>query len=106
MPYSLSAKQAKVAKKLCTALLKEAGGASAVANSLGSKRQYIFTDMAQGYVPLKRVYDICTLLNVSPWALSYVKLAQVFGEQAPQLKSVIQESPLLTSKKKELLADL
>lgn len=103
MGYKLSKQQKKVAKELLRAIVEASGGPGALANSMDLTRQLTHYYMQVGYINLSKVYDAAKLLDVSPWCLSYLKLAPVFGEKGPTLVEVIDESPLLESEKKRLL---
>jgi hypothetical protein len=94
MSYVVPENLIEASKELCKSILAAGGGHSAVANSIGCDRQYVYQWGKQGYVPLAKVYDVATVLNVSEWAVSYHKLMEVFGEKAPELETVLENTPL------------
>ena len=102
----LTASRARAAKDLCRALIKAFGGFAAIANKIGVTRQHIYAADQVGCVGLSLVYRMAKELNVSPWALSYVKLYQVFGEDSPALETVVRDSPLLPAEKQSILRTL
>lgn len=104
MAFQVPSKLIKASRLLSVSLLLQADGASAIANSLGYNRQYVHKWMVNGYVPLVRVWDVAMLLDVSQWALSYHKLAEVFGKEAPNFAQVVQATPLLPAQKEIILA--
>lgn len=103
MAFQVPKDVVKASKNLCSALLTDAGGASAIANSLDWDRQYIHKFIRIGYVPLTSVYEVSALLRVSPWALSYFKLMEVLGEESPSLKAIIRKTVLLPPEKERIL---
>jgi hypothetical protein len=103
MAFKVPSDIIKASKALSVSILKDAGGSSAVANSLDRDRQYIHNCTSRGYVPVKSVYDISRLLGVSAWTLCYHKLMEAFGEEAPSFKEVIKEAPLLPKEKTRIL---
>ena len=103
MKYELPKALGVAAKELCRVILVNAGGASAIANSLKWDRQYIHICMTTGSVPLERAYEVSQLLKVSPWAISYLRLAKVFGDDRPKFKTIVNQSPILPAQKTEIL---
>lgn len=107
MSNKVTTRTAKVAALLLEQLIETAGGEAAIANSLGWDRQYVHMQIKRGYVPLKRVYQVATLIECSPWALSYVKLVEAFGHsQSPILETVIRETWLSKLQKESLAVAL
>jgi len=91
------------AKLLLDYIIEYHGGYAEVGAKTNSVRQRIYTYIVYGYVPLSNVYTIAKPLKVSVWALSYVKLAEVFGEQSPSFESVVNDLSFLDAKIKAKL---
>lgn len=103
MAYKVPLNIIKASKALCVSIIKSSGGPSAIANSLEYNRQYVFKWVKLGYVPLVQAYDVSQLLKVSQWVISYHKLLEVFGENAPSFSETVKDSPLLPAEKKRIL---
>ena len=95
MAFPVAPEIIKASKELCKAVISACGGPAAVANSLDMHRQYVHKWTTAGYVPLRHVYEVSKLLDVSPWVLSYKKLAEVFGLASPLFGRVVEESRLM-----------
>lgn len=93
----------KAAKLLVKSLVLAAGGYSAVANSLGISRQYVYTYTRKGYFPVETSYKFATSLGLSPWSLCYVILYRILGEEAKDFEKVVKETPLLDAEKAAIL---
>ena len=48
----------------------------------------------RGYVPLVQVYSFSLDLEISQWALSYYKLAEIFGLSSPCFSAILSDTPL------------
>lgn len=109
MPYPVSENIEKASTLLCRHILREAGGSSAIANSLvdfqtvHSSRQCIHKYIKCGFVPLKAIYDISVLLEVPVWALNYAGLLKVHGENTPPFHKVVEQLQLLPATKKAIM---
>lgn len=102
----LSNKLITASSLLCHSIIEQCGGSAALANSLDKDRQYVHKWMKTGYVPLSQVYEVSQFLEISPWTLSYYKLAIIFGKDSPSFKSIVDKSPLPSSVKANILSDL
>jgi len=85
------------AKLLLNVLIKKFGGHSEVARAIGADRQLIYIACDKGYVTLSTVYLVSKALQIDPWALSYVKLYQVFGEESKNFEKVVKTTGVLDS---------
>jgi len=103
MTYVISDDLKKKAKLLLEYIIEYYGGYAEVGAKTNSVRQRIYTYIVYGYVPLSNVYTIAKPLKVSVWALSYVKLAEVFGEQSPSFEKVVNDLKFLDPKIKARL---
>lgn len=103
MAFPVAPTEIKASKELCKAVISACGGSAAVANSLDLKRQHVHKWITTGFVPLRHVYEVSQLLEVSPWVLSYRKLAEVFGFEAPSLEEVVRMSPLLPAEQDRII---
>lgn len=94
MSYEVPEHLINASQELCRSILAAGGGHSALANSIGCDRQYVYQWNRQGYVPLAKVHDVSSVLNVSEWAVSYHKLMEIFGLKSPSLHAVLENTPL------------
>ena len=85
MPVKVPSNISKAAKYMCVRSLQEAGGASAIAKKLGWPRQDIHASFYLGYIPPKRLYDVVTLLEVTP---SLFSSSSAFGPHSSSSSSL------------------
>ena len=77
------------AKLLLTLILDNAGGHSEVARLADTDRQLLFAACERGFISLRTVAKVSKALKISPWALSYVKLYEIFGEDSKFFEDVV-----------------
>jgi hypothetical protein len=103
MPYRIPPKLKKASEALSREVILAAGGSAAVGNSLGIDRRYFHNNLRRGYIPLGNVHDVSEILGVSPWALSYYKLLEIFGKNSPKFLDVLEEANLFPESVKTIL---
>lgn len=96
----------KASKLLFRCIIDAAGGSSKVGAKAGFTRQAIHNFEAAGYVPLTRVYEVASELELTAWHLSYFKLMEVFGDRSPSFYKIVEECPLLSTKDKAKILKL
>jgi hypothetical protein len=98
-----SEKRAEAYKMLCRAMIHHYGGYTDLGKQVNASRQHVFVWHEQGFVDIIRVYSVAKILHVSPWALSFYKLAYITGDVTVDFPTVVKESPLMPGKKTEIL---
>jgi hypothetical protein len=102
--FKLSSKERKAGALLCTYVLDAIGTQSEIAHKTNVPRQYVYRWMQEGCVTLTKSYDVAELADtVTPWHVSYLKLAPVFGEDSPDLPGLIKSAPILEVAKEFIL---
>lgn len=103
MKYRITDNVTKASALLLKAIVEQYGGYSEVARLAKTSRQAINNYINYGHTPLIKVYSIARSLKVSVWALSYVKLLEVFGEQSVPFETVLKELNLNKATKDSIL---
>jgi len=100
MKYKVSANATNASKLLFRQLITNLGGSTKVGNAVDLQRQAIHNFYVQGYVPLTQVYSIAKKLKLKVWHLSYYKLLEVHGDDAPQIPELLKELDVLSKEDK------
>ena len=100
MKYKVNASITNASKLLFRTIVDRLGGSTKVGNQVGLKRQAIHNFEVDGYVPLKIVYSIAKELNLKPWHLSFYKLVEVHGTDAPPFEGLVNKLAVLSPEDK------
>lgn len=88
---------------MASELMTLCGGATAIANTIGHKRQNVYAWITTGDIPHSNIYDVADALYVTPWTIGYHKLMQIFGTDCPEFKEVVLGAPLREETKVAIL---
>lgn len=100
MKYKVSSSILNASKLLLRAIIDNFGGTTKVGNAVSMERQAIHNFYAQGYVPLTQVYSFAKNLKLKVWHISYFKLLEVHGDDAPHIADLIKDCELLSKEDK------
>lgn len=89
MKYKVPKNTKKAAALLLKIIVDKLGGYTAIGRKTGHSKQSIRAAVEQGYISLNMVYGVSEKYKITPWALSYTKLAEALGEKYRSLPEVM-----------------
>lgn len=89
--FKLPKKESEIAKELCRLTVSYDGvyNVTAAAGVYEIQRPWLQKYYVEGSFPLESVLIMSEKIGATPWELSYIRLANVFGENRKTLESVI-----------------
>src|SRR6187431_1835952 len=106
MKYKVNQDLKKAAALLLKMIIDYYEGTTEVAKATKRSRQVVHSFLTYGYIPLQQSYHFARALKVSVWAVSYVKLLEVFAEQSTPFETVVTDLPILSAEQKTQILKL
>lgn len=100
MKFKPPASTVSASKLLLRTLINNLGGSTVVGNAVKLKRQAVYNFEVTGYVPLTQLYSVAKDLNLKIWHLSYYKLLEVHGHDAPHFPTLVKDLDMLSKEDK------